>query len=120
MAAANSDPIIVANLSPYRCYAFLIERGWMRFLELSDIAPLLEWLWDAICRPSLDALGLKDPISDDNWPRVWWVPTRLFNQLPLRAAGRYTQGRPTKKALDKTVLSYASSIKVLTHGHQPR
>lgn len=117
MATVNPDPIIVVNLSQYRCDAFLVERDRIRVLELpgltmeevqkqaqnlrssratgsSHMAALLEWLWDAAARSCLDALGFKDPVSDDNWPRVWWIPTGLLSQPPLHAAGRHVRMLP--------------------------
>ncbi len=44
---------------------------------------LLEWLWNTVACPSLDALGFKDPVTDNNWPRVWWIPAGLLSQLPF-------------------------------------
>ncbi|KAM6513329.1 hypothetical protein FALCPG4_015763 [Fusarium falciforme] len=128
MAAADPDPVIVINSSSYRCDLFLIEHDRIGALDLPDLkledvekwardlreparaasfdtAPLLEWLWDAVGRLNLDALGFRDSISDDNWPRVWWIPTGLLNQLPLHAAGRLAQGS-TEAVLDR-VMSYA-------------
>jgi hypothetical protein len=37
MAAVNPDPIIVVNLSSYRCDAFLIERAQITLLELPNL-----------------------------------------------------------------------------------
>jgi len=141
MAAADPDPIIVINLSSYRCDAFLIERDQIRVLKLpgltltevqkqaqdlsrqaaSDITSMLEWLWDIVCCPSLEALGFKTPISDTNWPRVWWISAGLLSQLPLHAAGRYALGS-TETVLDRVMSSYASSVKALIYGrrHQIR
>jgi methyl coenzyme M reductase subunit C-like uncharacterized protein (methanogenesis marker protein 7) len=142
MAAADPDPIIVLNLSPYRCDAFLIERDQIRVLELPGltleevqkqaqdlrssrrvasfyVTPTLEWLWDAVCRPSLEALGFKNPISisDNNWPRVWWISAGLLSQLPLHAAGRHALGS-TDTVLDRVMSSYASSVKALIYGRR--
>ena len=137
MAAANPDPIIVVNLSPFRCDAFLIECDRIRVLELpalklqevekqirglrmsrlTALTPLLEWLWDTVCGPCLEALGFKKPILDNNWPRVWWVPTGMLSQLPLHAAGYHTQGS-TKAVLDRVMSSYTSSIKALIQGRR--
>ncbi|RYP29513.1 hypothetical protein DL767_006703 [Monosporascus sp. MG133] len=138
MAAADPDPIIVVNLSSYRCDAFTIKRNQINVLELPGLtlkevqkqarnlqlsrltnssSPLLEWLWDVIARPSLDALGFRDTISDDNWPRVWWVPTGLLSQLPLHAAGRHAPGS-AKTVLDRVMSSYASSVKALIYGRR--
>ncbi|KAH8898073.1 TPR-like protein [Thozetella sp. PMI_491] len=140
MAAANQGPIIIVNLSSYRCDAFLIERYQIRVLKLPDLTleevqkqtremrssepittcystPMLEWLWDAVCRPVLDTLGFKNPISDDNWPRVWWIPTGLLSQLPLHAAGRHKRGS-TETVLDRVMSSYASSVRALIYGRR--
>ncbi|KAL8364751.1 hypothetical protein RB595_003837 [Gaeumannomyces hyphopodioides] len=140
MAAANPNPIIVVNLSSYRCDAFLVESDRIRVLELTGLtikevqkqaqnlrysratgsfhmAALLEWLWDTAARPCLNALGFKDPVSDNNWPRVWWIPTGLLSQLPLHAAGRHVRGS-AETVLDRVMSSYASSVKALIHGRQ--
>ncbi|KAH8663217.1 CHAT domain-containing protein [Ilyonectria robusta] len=103
MAAANQGPIVVVNLSSYR--------------SSFDMESLLEWLWDAICRPCLDALGFKDPPSDDNWPRVWWIPTGHLSRLPLHAAGSYAVAS-THTVMDRVMSTYASSIKALMHGRR--
>ncbi|EPS45867.1 hypothetical protein H072_279 [Dactylellina haptotyla CBS 200.50] len=135
--AACFGPIVVINVSPYRCDAFLIERNQIRILELPNLIPkdahskardlpvhpnasflvteTLEWLWDVLCRPILDALGFKHAISDDNWPRIWWIPTGLLSKLPLHAAGYHEQG---ETVLDRVMSSYASSIKALIYGRQ--
>jgi hypothetical protein len=139
MAAANPDPIIVVNMSSYRSDAFLVEHNQIRVLELpglilreaqepeahfqlfrlidSDITPLLEWLWNAIAQPSLDALGFKDAVSDDNWRRVWWIPTGILSLLPFHAAGRHAPGS-TETVLDRVMSSYALSIKALLYGRR--
>ena len=139
MTAADPDPIIVVNLSSYRCDAFLIERDRIRVLELpgltlkevqkqardlrssrqeaSHITSVLEWLWDAVCRPSLEALGFKNPISDISGPRVWWISAGLLSQLPLHAAGRHALGS-TETVLDRVMSSYAPSVKALIYGRR--
>ena len=140
MAAADPDPIVIINLSSYRCDAFLIEHNRIMVLELPglttdevqervrslrlsrkigswDIKPLLEWLWISVTGPILDTLGFKGPVSDDKWRRVWWIPTGLLSQLPLHAAGRYMQGS-TETVLDRVMSSYALSVKALIHGRR--
>jgi hypothetical protein len=142
MAAANPDPVVVVNVSSYRCDAFLVERDRIRVLELpalkstevrqralglrlsrpissSHMTALLEWLWDAAAGPCLDALGFKNAVSSDDWPRVWWIPTGLLSQLPLHAAGRHAQGS-VETVLDRVMSSYASSVKALVHGRRQR
>ena len=138
-AAADPDPIIIVNLSPYRCDAFIIERYQVRVLRLPNLTleqvqqhakklqisrqlatpptSLLEWLWDVVARPVLDALGFQEPITDTKWPRVWWVPTGLLSQLPLHAAGYHTNGS-SETVLDRVMSSYASTVKALIYGRQ--
>ncbi|KAK0734270.1 hypothetical protein B0T26DRAFT_808792 [Lasiosphaeria miniovina] len=106
MAAADSDPIIVINLSSWRCDAFLIEHSQItdHDLRLSratssfHIIPLLEWLWNTTARPNLNALGFKDPVSDDN-------------QRPLHAAGLYVRGS-TETVLDKMLKNLCRPLKL--------
>lgn len=136
IAAATPNPIIVVNMSFYRCDAFIIDHTGIQVVELPDLSqktaeewaanllsapddptPLLEWLWHAICRPCLNALGLTSPVSDDNWPHVWWIPTGVLTQMPLHAAGYYSKGS-TETVLDRTMSSYAVSIKALLHGRR--
>ncbi|KAL7919051.1 CHAT domain-containing protein [Trichoderma austrokoningii] len=135
MSTAEQGPIIILNLNLFHGDAFLIQRGSIQVIELpglnlqvvedkvtslstnSEISPLLEWLWHTICRPCLDALEIKDVISDDNWPHIWWIPTGLLSQLPLHAAGIYKQGSK-ETVLDRAISSYASSIKALLHGRK--
>lgn len=139
-AAADLGPIVVVNMSSYRCDAFLIQRDssevlklpaltqdmihkWAEDLQSSRLKTsvhmwtMLERLWEVLGRPVLDTLGLCIPISNDEWPRVWWIPTGLLSQLPLHAAGRHTQGS-TETVLDRVMSSYALSIKSLIHGRR--
>lgn len=71
----------------------------------------LDWLWDAITGPILDALGLCGAAPDGGTlPRVWWCPTGVLSYLPLHAAGR--AGGP--QALDHAVFSYTTSLRTLS------
>lgn len=143
MATADPSPIVVVNLSKYRSDAFIVERNNIRAIKLPDLqleeaemrltqlhkyrrvtssetmASLLEWLWHAICHPCLNALGLHTRISDTNesWPHIWWIPTGILSQFPLHAAGLYSQGS-TDTVLDRTMSSYATSIKALVYARQ--
>ncbi|KAF3184830.1 hypothetical protein TWF225_005741 [Orbilia oligospora] len=84
--AACFGPIVIINISPYRCDTFIVERHRIQVLKLPGlkpkdvqedaqnlrssspvaIVPTLEWLWDVVCSPILDALDFKKPISDNN------------------------------------------------------
>jgi CHAT domain-containing protein/tetratricopeptide (TPR) repeat protein len=145
-AAASQGPIVLINVSAYRSDAFIVETQAIRAIRLpnlrqSDIAKnvelmrsirsahvssldvttqmsrMLEWLWDVAVRPTLDELGFTAPPSDDNWPRVWWIPTGQLSLLPLHAAGRQS---PLSKetTLDRVVSSYTPSIKALLYARE--
>jgi len=143
-AAADPGPIVVINLSPYRCDAFLVERDRIRLLRLPALTPddaerrvgdlraslnqgspavdlsLLEWLWDAACGPILEALGFTGcPPPGGRWPQVWWIPTGLLSLLPLHAAGRHASAS-AETVLDRVMSSYAPSVKALLHGRRDR
>ncbi|PHH58885.1 hypothetical protein CDD81_4182 [Ophiocordyceps australis] len=141
MAAANPNPIVVVNGSQFRYDAFLIKHDEIKVLPLpdlnkkeleerilqlrscrlsssSDMASVLEWLWNAAAGPILDALGFKDAISDEeNWPRMWWIPTGLLSQLPFHAAGFHVKGSG-ETVLDRVMSSYAISVKALIRGRR--
>lgn len=141
MTAADPDPIIVVNLSPLRNDAFLVERHQISVLRLSNFdlhwvqeysqeiekAPriILEWLWDALAGPCLETLGFQTPVTDDNWPHVWWITAGSeLSTLPIHAAGRHVLGsqgiRPSDTVLDRVMSSYNSSIKTIIHGRRHR
>ncbi|KAF3078609.1 hypothetical protein TWF102_003308 [Orbilia oligospora] len=135
--AACFGPIVTINISPYRCDAFIVEHHRIQVLKLTGlklkdvqehaqnprssspvaIVSTLEWLWDVVCSPILDALDFKNPVSDNNWPHIWWVPTGLLGQFPLHAAG-YHEQNSTNTVLDRIVSSYALLVKALMHGRQ--
>jgi tetratricopeptide (TPR) repeat protein/CHAT domain-containing protein len=130
MAAADQGPIVIVNISPCRCDAFLIERHQIRLLELPDLrqgelkkkakqgsvglASTLQWLWDVAVGPILDELGFKQPPSDNNWPHVWWIPTGALSHFPLHAAGYHTKGS-INTVIDRVMSSYSSSVKALIY-----
>ncbi|KAI0517615.1 CHAT domain-containing protein [Xylaria bambusicola] len=121
MAAANLGPIIVVNLSPYRCDAFLIERHRIRVLRLQNLTleqvqkwvtdlrlpcsvgmvSMLEGIWETICYPCLDALGFRPNTSIDHCPHVWWIPTGLS------ASCRFMQQDATNEGLLIRILPFA-------------
>ncbi|KAM5353081.1 hypothetical protein ACJZ2D_017037 [Fusarium nematophilum] len=132
LEAAQHGPIVVVNVSSYRCDALVIEQSGIRLLELPHLSreavndhiqelktlDTLGWLWDAIVCPVLNTLGFTGPPpSDSQWPHVWWVPTGRLTRFPLHAAGHH-QRRTGETALDRVVSSYASSIKAIIHSRQ--
>ncbi|MCJ1242699.1 hypothetical protein MMC14_010708 [Varicellaria rhodocarpa] len=134
-SAARSGPIVVVNISKHRCDAIMIERDGIQALALPDLhieeinskaresdlgrPNILEWLWDAVTSPILDALGFNQPLSGDYWPHVWWIPTGPLTKFPLHAAGRHRKGS-SETVLDRVMSSYSSSIKTIIHGRRRR
>ncbi|GES61376.1 TPR-domain-containing protein [Aspergillus terreus] len=129
--AADRGPIIVVNVSRYRCDAFLVEPSQIRVLELpklsfeelhtragqlkTDHLPALAWLWDTVANPVLDFLGYKHPPPPGvEWPQVWWIPTGAMGLLPLHAAGIHDKGSG-ETVLDRVISSYNTSLKSLLY-----
>jgi tetratricopeptide (TPR) repeat protein len=73
------------------------------------VTHVLEWLWDAVVHPVIQALP---PAGSPR--RVWWVPTGPLGLLPLHAAGRL--GQPG--ALDMLVSSFIPSLRALREARQ--
>ncbi|KAF3929413.1 hypothetical protein ABW19_dt0209750 [Dactylella cylindrospora] len=135
MAAANPDPIVVINVDGFGSDAFIVESHQIRsiplpYLKARDIEnkiemlkgddeaeawAVLEWLWDTVAGPILEALNINSPPTENEWPRIWWIPTGQLAQLPLHAAGRHFTGSG-ETVLDRVISSYALSIKSLVYG----
>ncbi|CAG2007582.1 unnamed protein product [Fusarium graminearum] len=130
--AAESGPIIVINTSMLRCDAIIIETHQIRVVPLpgfgrremtkhsrdgtirSSLA--LEWLWNCIAKPVLDALGfIKTPETE--WPHVWWVMTGLLSKFPIHAAGEHSHGR-SNTVLDRVISSYQTSVQSIIRGRK--
>jgi CHAT domain-containing protein len=85
------------------------------------IAATLEWLWDAVAEPVLNALERHHtPAVDQWWPRVWWCPTGPLTVLPLHAAGHHDQP-DGRSVLDRVVSSYTPTLRALAEARtRPR
>ena len=133
-AAATYGPIVVINVSEYRCDAILVERDQIRSLDLRSSLnyqevkrkaqhgnlrspEVLGWLWYAVAKPVLDSLGFTQPPSSESWPHVWWIPTGPLSKFPLHAAGRHGQGA-AENVIDRVMSSYSSSIKAIVNGRK--
>ncbi|KAI3326065.1 CHAT domain-containing protein [Xylariaceae sp. AK1471] len=133
-AAAKCGPIAVINVSEYRCDAFLIEPRQVRVLFLDKLSKkeienkvkredlkspqVLEWLWDTITSPILEALKFQhSPSNNDTWPHMWWITTGLLSRFPLHAAGHHKK-RTADTVLDRVMSSYSPSIKAMIYGRQ--
>ncbi|KAH7166362.1 CHAT domain-containing protein [Dactylonectria macrodidyma] len=133
--AARYGPIVAINVSEFRCDAILIEQHQIRplclpLLNLNEIQlktqqtsldspETLEWLWDVVASPVLEALGYTQPPADDCWPHVWWIPTGPLSHFPLHAAG-YHYKQSSESVLDRVMSSYSSSIKAIICSRQQR
>jgi tetratricopeptide (TPR) repeat protein len=135
-AAALCGPIVVINVSKFRCDALLVQPHQIQVLPLTQLSieevesrtkrgdlgnyEILEWLWDKVTKPILDALGFtQPPSSDQSWPHVWWIPTGPLSKFPLHAAGHHST-RSAKTVLDRVMSSYGSSINAIIHGRRRR
>ncbi|WP_433064461.1 CHAT domain-containing protein [Dactylosporangium sp. CS-033363] len=79
------------------------------------ITRTLEWLWDAVAGPVLEALGHSgEPPAGEALPRMWWAPGGLLGLLPLHAAG-YHRDQPggRRSVMDRVVCSYTPTIDAL-------
>ncbi|KAK4870149.1 hypothetical protein LT330_005203 [Penicillium expansum] len=131
LEAARSGPIVIINVSDYRCDALIIQHTgvrllWLPFLTKGDLhskvtnirsLETLVWLWDVIICPIMDVLGFKETPKDDNWPHVWWIPTGILTRFPLHAAGHHLRACG-ETALDRVISSYSSSVKAIIQGRQ--
>ncbi|KAH7153450.1 CHAT domain-containing protein [Dactylonectria macrodidyma] len=134
-AAASSGPIVIINTTSYRCDAILITKDQIRVVHLAQLKveeleekarmndhgslETLEWLWDVITSPILDALGITEPPTSNVWPHIWWVPTGILSSFPLHAAG-YHETEHGYSVLDRAMSSYSSSVKAILQGRQRR
>ncbi|GGY32352.1 CHAT domain-containing tetratricopeptide repeat protein [Streptomyces tanashiensis] len=115
--ATNASAFLAARQSILMGDAAAEERGGARMLSV------LEWLWDAIAAPVLEALGHRTSPSADTepWPRVWWVPCGLLSLLPIHAAGHHTTAAREpcpRTVIDRVVSSYTPSLRTLIHTRQ--
>ncbi|KAK6533638.1 hypothetical protein TWF694_002573 [Orbilia ellipsospora] len=138
MASASGGPVALINVNPARCDAFIVEEEHIRVVKLEklelktiqdnlvrlrmndeeDMWEILEWLWDTVANPILDALGFKTtPASGVPWPQIWWIPTGPLSHFPLHAAGMHLEDTGNT-VLDRVVSSYSLSIKGLIHIRQ--
>jgi len=141
--AAADGPVVLLNVSRYRCDALALRRrddgsAAVRVIPLPGVTPEVVAAYANVVRSCAGAgaaeagsdLTLTDvcewlseavvrPVLADlgqlgaGLPRVWWCPTGFLSYLPVHAA-----------ALDHVVSSYTPSIRALAHhqadGHDPQ
>ncbi|HEX6340345.1 CHAT domain-containing protein [Umezawaea sp.] len=138
---AREGPVVLVNVSRYRCDALVLTPSGVVVQDLLDLTAselrrrvtafqaavavtgpepaeaeavvheTLEWLWDTVAGPVLDRLGLTG--GTDPPPRLWWAPVGLLGLLPLHAAGHLRTGGPA--VLDRVVSSVTPTVRALGH-----
>ncbi|VDB96094.1 unnamed protein product [Peniophora sp. CBMAI 1063] len=84
---------------------------------LSRLEMLLERLWTWVVEPILRQFKLDGSEGGEQLPHVTWCPTGPLTQLPLHAAGLYSQkGGP--RAFNLVVSSYTPSLSALMRSHE--
>ncbi|RSL52939.1 hypothetical protein CEP53_007929 [Fusarium sp. AF-6] len=123
--AARYGPIVVINISLSRYDAILIEQHQVRSMPLPlfnrptmiehvrkgtfKSSKALEWLWNCVASPVLNALGFHEPPSNNSWPHVWWITTGLLAKFPIHAAGLHSKGS-SETVIDRVISSYHTSV----------
>jgi tetratricopeptide (TPR) repeat protein len=139
LAAAVEGPVVVLNVSSYRCDALIVADGRVRVTPLPDLSAEsvdehtanlmkasdegasqdvnaeLRWLWDSAVGPILTSLGLTSrPTPGEPFSRLWWCSTGSAAFLPLHAAGHYDEdGAQSFSALNLVASSYTPTMRVL-------
>ncbi|PTD10055.1 hypothetical protein FCULG_00007508 [Fusarium culmorum] len=129
LAAAKDGPIVIINISQFGCHALIIEQSGARTVPLTSLSwdkihrrdrgslETLEWLWNVIVSPILNAMNFTQRPADHGLPHIWWIPTGRLLGFPLHAAG-YHLDEGLKTALDRVVSSYTPSVKTLIHSRR--
>jgi hypothetical protein len=138
LAAGSRGPVVIVNVSEYRCDALILSAGQVHavplgrltrqavaehvqtLLEAADamntgeVNNVLEWVWDCIVEPIFTELGLTEPPTAGQEAHLWWCATGLAAFLPLHAAGAYGNSTRTRfSAVDLAVSSYTPSLRTL-------
>ena len=77
----------------------------------TTLTDITEWMWYAVGRPVVDALGTP-PGGDNLHHRLWWCPIGLLSFLPIHAAGLHTRAGG-ETILDNFISSYTPSLRAL-------
>ncbi|ACU75428.1 conserved hypothetical protein [Catenulispora acidiphila DSM 44928] len=105
----------------------VLDQGHTFYSALQGTSPgmseVLEWLWDTVAGPVLDALGIHTPPgADEPAPRIWWVTGGVLGMLPIHAAGyhRETPASARRTVLDRTASSYVPTVRALLQARNQR
>jgi CHAT domain-containing protein len=138
--AAAAGPVIIVNVSSYRCDALVVHADRIQVIELPDLSAedvadragrfltatdsgssgdlndVIVWTWESIAEPVLRELGVTGPPRDgERVPRIWWCPTGMATFLPFHAAGNHVResSETPRSVLDWTASSYTSTLRAL-------
>ncbi|MEU5290462.1 CHAT domain-containing protein [Streptomyces umbrinus] len=159
LRAAEHGPVVVVNVSRWRCDALLVRREGLETVALPGLLAddvsrhvadylrvlrddlsaeagasfsqiiaarrrarqereavlrsVMEWLWDVVAAPVLEALRITSaPVDGKSPPRLWWCPTGLLTLLPLHGAG-YHAAADGRAVIDRVVSSYTPTLRAL-------
>jgi hypothetical protein len=137
-AVAARGPVVIVNVSQYRCDALIISGDQLHLVPLAAVTPqavaeqvenllartdaasraavedVLQWTWDHVVAPVFTDLGITEPALPGEDVHVWWCATGLTAFLPLHAAGdQRKDGRARADALDLAVSSYTPTMRTL-------
>jgi tetratricopeptide (TPR) repeat protein len=128
-AAAAGGPVIVVNISRYRCDALAVSSTDVHAIPLDITADevqqhaialrdgrgtvdaiddVLSWLRHRVTTPVLDDLKVPARADPEVAQRVWWCPTGLLAFLPLHAAGVH----------ERAVSSYTPTLRALRYARE--
>ncbi|GAA4244880.1 CHAT domain-containing protein [Dactylosporangium darangshiense] len=137
LPAARGGPVIILNVSRWRCDALIVTTDGVNVVELpklthdevtvrveqylgavgavpddASLKETLAWMWEAFAERVLDHLGYtSSPSGAAPWPRVWWCPTGALALLPIHAAGRHDADG--QAVMDRVVSSYTPTLRAL-------
>ncbi|KAI1046439.1 hypothetical protein LB505_013155 [Fusarium chuoi] len=132
-SAAALGPVIVVNVGPLTCDAIIIRQDGFSAIPLHKLnqfdidskyrslgrgsLKVLEWLWDTVAEPILNALGFTEVHRDGEMQRVWWVLTGSLSTFPIHAAGRHSR-RNGETVMDRVMSSYATSVSAIVQSRR--
>lgn len=127
-------PVIVVNVGPLACDAIIIQQDGFSAIPLHTLnqfdidskyrslgrgsLKVLEWLWDAVAEPILNALGFNEVPRDGEMQGVWWVLTGSLSSFPIHAAGRHSQ-RNGETAMDIVMSVSHNEALLVSAGETP-
>ncbi|YCK39958.1 CHAT domain-containing protein [Actinomadura sp. ATCC 39365] len=144
-AAASDGPVVVVNVSPYRCDALVVEAGEVTVVPLPRLTAEAAEAQVTGLTEAIDALGgaaeefeerltarqtvqdtlrwtwdaITEPVLDrlPGARRVWWCPTGPAVFLPLHASGDHRTRHDARPStvMDRVVSSYTPTVRALAH-----